>query len=391
MGLEENLGRFPDREARVFLNHAAVAPISRDAAGALRGYADHAASHAYVDSGWYRTVGREARELAARLMNAHDAGDPAGFGGDEIAHVPNTSTGLALVAQGLDWRAGDEVVISDVEYPANRYPWEHVAQTRGVRLVEVAQRDDFRVHVEDVVAAVTQRTRVVALSAVQFASGHRIELRPIADAVHAVGGYLCVDAIQALGVLPMDVRGDGVDFLAADGHKWLLGPEGAGVFFCRRELTDRLTPAVVGWLNMVDPDNYLDYRFEFAADARRFEPGTWNVPGALALHASMKLLLDVGVGAIWERVDALATHAAEGLAERGYRVVSPREMAGERSGIVIFEKPGATAAEHRHLAAELDRRGITIAFRNGRLRVSPHAYNTAGQVDAFLEALGGIW
>ncbi|MEO0964834.1 MAG: aminotransferase class V-fold PLP-dependent enzyme [Planctomycetota bacterium] len=371
--------RYPATGELVFLNHAAVAPISADAADRLRWYADQASSRAYVGAGWYREIER-VRGMAAELIGAEASGE-------EIAFVPNTSTGLALVAQGLDWRPGDRVVITDVEYPANRYPWQHLTRARGVEVVEVAQREDWRIHAEDVLAAIDERTRVVSLSSVQFASGHRIGLRPIADAVHAVGGYLCVDGIQSVGVLPVDVAAEGIDFLAADGHKWLLGPEGAGVFYCRRELTDRLTPAVVGWLNMVDAENYLDYRYEFREDAKRFEPGTWNIPGILALGASMRLLLETGTDAVWANVEALTTRACEGLTEQGYHVVTPRDEPGERSGIVVFERPGATPAEHRKIANDLERRGVVIALRGGRLRVSPHAYNTAEEIDRLIDAM----
>jgi len=376
---ETLLSRYPQTAEMAFLNHAAVAPITADAAGALRWYADQASSKAYVGAGWYGDIQR-VRGLAARLIGA----DPSG---SEIAFVPNTSTGLATVAQGLKWEAGDRVVITNVEYPANRYPWEHVSRTRGVELVEVAQRDDWRIHVDDVVAAIDGKTKVVALSATQFASGHRIDLRPIAEAVHAVGGYLCVDAIQAMGVTPMDVAGEGIDFLSADGHKWLLGPEGAGVFYCRAELTETLTPAVVGWLNMVNAEDYLAYRYEFEGDARRFEPGTWNVPGVLAMGKSLEVLLGTGIEAVWREVEALTARAAAGVAEKGYRVVSPREVAGERSGIVIFEKPGAEAGEHRRIVNDLEKAGVVIALRNGRLRVSPHAYNTVEEVDRLVAAL----
>lgn len=374
--------RYPATGDLSFLNHAAVAPISADAADKLRWYAEQASTKAYVGAGWYREIER-VRGLAARLIGADASGD-------EIAFVPNTSTGLALVAQGLDWRPGDRVVITDVEYPANRYPWEHLARTRGVEMIEVKQRDDRRIHVEDVVAAIDGRTRVVSLSSVQFASGHRIALRPIADAVHAAGGYLCVDGIQSVGLLPVDVEAEGIDFLSADGHKWLLGPEGAGIFYCRRELIDRMTPAVVGWLNMVDAENYLDYRYEFRQDAKRFEPGTWNVPGVLALGASMRLLLETGVEAVWREVAALTERACEGLAGKGYRVVTPRDEPGERSGIVVFERPGATAAEHRRLVNDLENQGVVIALRGGRLRMSPHAYNTVEDVDRVIEGLPAV-
>lgn len=367
---------FPILSRLDFFNHAGVAPISGPAAGALRDFAAQAADRAYVGGGWYRRA-REVKRAAARLIGA--------AGEHEVAFVPNTTTGLALVANGLIWSAGDEVVITNVEYPANRYPWEGVSRQHGVKLIEVPQHDDGRIHVEDVVAAVTERTRVVSISHVQYASGHRIDPRPIADAVHAVGGYLCLDAIQSVGVLPVDVEALGADFLSADGHKWMLGPEGCGIFYCRAALAKRLHPTVVGWMNMVDAQNYGDYRYELLPDARRFEPGTYNIPGILALGASLDLLLEVGIATAWSRVEALTQRLCEGLTNKGYRVFSPRENAEERSGIVIFEHADPT--RHRKIVNELETADIVIALREGRLRFSGHFYNGAEQVDRLIAAL----
>lgn len=374
----DTAAEFPILGERVFLNHAGVAPISARAAAALRQYADHAERFAYVHSGWHPRV-EQIRQSAARLINAR--------GSHEIAFVPNTSTGLALVANGLRWQRGDQVVITNVEYPANRYPWQDLAR-RGVEVREVRQQSDARIDVDEVIDAVTDRTRVVSLSHVQYASGHRIDLRPIADVVHQVGGYLCVDGIQSVGVLPVDVQAMGADFLSADGHKWMLGPEGAGIFYCHEELIELMHPAVVGWMNMVDAMNFGDYRFEFRPDARRFEPGSQNVPGLLALGASIELLLEVGAEAIWQRVEALTQRLCEGLSDKGYRVFSPRRYADERSGIVIFQPPedGPAAAE---IVQKLEAAGIFVVVREGRLRASPHFYNTAEQIDRLIEALPG--
>ena len=378
----EFAGEFPILRKLNFLNHAGVAPISGPAARALRDFATQAAERAYVDSGWYKGV-HQVRKSAARLINARSP--------SEIAFVPNTSTGLSLVAKGLPLHEGDRVIISNVEYPANRYPWEDLRR-RGVELVEVAQQADGRIDIDEVCDLINDRTRVVSLSHVQYASGFRIDLRPISDVVHQAGGYLCVDAIQSCGVLPVDVQAMGIDFLSADGHKWMLGPEGAGIFYCRQDLCPMLHPNVVGWMNMVDAGNYGDYRFEFQPDARRFEPGSWNLPGILALGASLDLLLEVGVDAVWTRVEALTRQLEAGLKARGYRVHSPRAVEGERSGIVIFS-PAAGAggavgrAELLRRVAELERAGIVIVVREGRLRASPHFYNTAQQIDQLLEAL----
>jgi len=370
---------FPILRHMVFFNHAGVAPISGPAAGAIRGYADQAATAAYVGARWYAKA-KQIKSLAARLVGAES--------GDEIAFVANTSTGLSLVAKGLDWKQGDQVIITNVEYPANRYPWEDLKRL-GVELVEIPQQPDGRIRGQDVINAITDRTRVVAISHVQYASGFRIELEPMSQAVHRVGGYLCVDAIQSLGVMPVDVKQMGIDFLAADGHKWLLGPEGCGIFYCRSELIERLHPSIVGWMNMTNSSNYGDYRFEFEATARRFEPGSYNIPGILALGASLQLLLDTGIDTVWTRIEAITTRLCEKLASKGYRVFSPRGE-GERSGIVTFEPPQASVRvtpPPEQIVADLERLRIVIVVREGRLRASPHFYNTPEQIDTLVDAL----
>ena len=367
---------FPILDEMVFLNHAGVAPISGVAAAAIREYADQAASRAYVGGGWYRRAD-DVKQAAARLINAR--------GPQEIAFVPNTSAGLALVARGLDWVRGDNVVISSVEYPANRYPWEDLKRF-GVELIEVDPLPDGRIDVEDITDAITDHTRVVSISHVQYASGYCIDLKPISDMVHQVPGsrgLLCVDAIQSVGAMPVDVQAMGIDFLSADGHKWLLSPEGCGIFYCHEDLIENLHPAVVGWMNMVNASDYGNYRYEFQPDGRRFEPGSYNIPGILALGASIDMLLEIGIDQVWSRIEALTTKLCDGLERKGYRVVSPRGE-GERSGIVVFDAPPGQA---QRIVTELEKQNIIIVVREGRLRASPHFYNTPEQIDELLEAL----
>lgn len=368
---------FPILKELTFLNHAAVAPLSKPAAQALRWYAERASNHAYVQSGWYEKLD-QLRESSARLIHAR--------GAHEVAFVPNTSAGLNLVSGGLDFQPGDQVVISNVEYPANRYPWEALKRL-GVDVIEVEQRDDFRIDEDDVIDAITDLTRVVSISHVQFSTGFRCDLKRISDIAHQASAYLCVDAIQSVGVLPVDVQAMGIDFLSADGHKWMLGPEGAGIFYCHEELIELLRPQVVGWLNMVNAMDFLAYQFEYRKDAQRFESGSWNVPGLLALQASIDLLLEVGIDEIYARVDALNMRLRQGLAEQGWRVISPPEPE-ERSGIVVFE-PGRDHADMnlKKVAGDLEQQGIILALRNGRLRASPHFYNTPDQIDRVLDAI----
>lgn len=367
---------FPILSEMIFFNHAGVAPISARAAKAICDYAVQAESRAYVKSGWYRRLA-EVKRLTATLINAR--------GPHEIAFVPNTSTGLSMVAKGLPWREGDNIVITNVEYPANRYPWLDL-QRFGVEVREVAETRHGRIDVEDVVDAINNRTRLVAISHVQWASGYRVDLRPISEVVHHARGFLCVDGIQSVGLMPVDVRDSGIDFLSADGHKWLLGPEGAGILYCREDLIEMLHPNVVGWMNMIEAHDYGNYRFEFERDARRFEPGSYNVPGTLALGASMELLMDVGIDEVWHRVERLTAHLCEGLRSRGYDIFSPRGDA-ERSGSVVFCPPQGASLDCKRIVGNLEAQGIVIAVRQGRLRASPHFYNTIEQIDRLVDAL----
>ena len=371
---------FPILNRMVFFNHAGVGPISGRAAAALRDYAQQAANRAYVKAGWYRRA-NEVKKLTATMIGA--------AGPHEIAFVPNTSTGISMVAKGIDWRRGEHVVITSVEYPANRYPWEDLRRF-GVEVIEVPQRPDGAIDVQDVCEAVTDRTRVVSISHVQWASGCRVDLRPISDTVHRVGGHMCVDAIQSMGTMPIDVDAAGIDFLSADGHKWLLSPEGCGVFYCREELITRLHPNIVGWMNMMNATDWGNYQFEFERTAQRFEPGSYNIPGILALGASMELLLEVGLAHVWSRIERLTARLVDGLHAKGYRVFSPRGE-GQRSGIVSFEPPSAggnkAAPSIENIVADLEAQDIVIAIREGRLRASPHFYNTDEQVDRLIDLL----
>ncbi len=369
---------FPILKNLAFFNHAGVAPISRRAAESIRNYASQAEHAAYHKAQWYAQA-REVKRMAAKLLNA--------AGEEEIAFVSNTSTGISLVAKGLDWQRGDHVIITNVEYPANRYPWEDLRRI-GVEITEVPQHADGRIDQDELMDAVTDHTRIMSISHVQYASGFRTDLRPLSDMVHRVGGHLCVDAIQSLGAMPLDVEAMGIDFLAADGHKWLLSPEGAGLFYCRRELAQELHPNIVGWMNMIEAHDYGNYRFEFQPDARRFEPGTYNIPGILAMGGSLALLLELGAARVWAAIDTLTSRLCDGLHDMGWRVFSPRGE-GERSGIVVFETrgPQRSPQELAALVTSLEQRGIIIVTRNGRLRASPHFYNTPAQIDALLAAL----
>ena len=366
---------FPVLGQRNYLNHAGCSPMCSRVAEVVQECIDRATRGHLADNQWYHDV-LAAKPLLADLVNAR--------GKHEIAFVPNTVIGLSMLAGGLDWRSGDRVVISDVEYPANRYPWTDLKR-RGVEVVEAKQGPDYRIDVDDVINLINDRTRVVALSHVQFGTGYRIDLKPIADEVHAAGGLLCVDGIQSLGVMPMDVQAYGIDFLAAGTHKWLLGSEGAGFIWCDEDLCQQLHPPIAGVLGRVNALDYGNYDERWLPDARRFETGTMSVLALRAMRASVGLLLEVGLDTVWSRIDELNQHLRGRLTEKGYAVVSP-PGSNERSGIVAFDWPDRED-EHDRVVKELAEKDIIIANRMGHLRITPHFYNSIDQVDGAVDAL----
>lgn len=372
MELSEVCELFPITRHYNFLNHAGVAPISVRAAEAMREYIDGLVASAGIEQTFY-THAEQVRQSAATLINAS---------ADEVTFVKNTTEGIGWVANGLDYKAGDNVVTTNVEFPANVYPWMAL-EDRGVELRMVAE-EDGRIPVERIVEAMDGRTRVLTVSAIQYASGYRMDLAALGTICRERGVLFCVDAIQALGVFPVDVQAMKIDFLSADGHKWLCGPEGSGLFYCRRDLLNVLKPVIAGWLGMINPLEFGDYQFEYQDSARRFDLGSYNLAGIYGLGAAIDLWLEVGIDRISSHVLMLTDHLVNRLNDKGYKVVSSR-WEGEASGIVAFVSDVHDLAA---LRGELEKEHrIVIAFREGRLRASPHVYNTIEEIDQLSDAL----
>lgn len=363
---------FPVTRRWAFLDHAAVAPLPAVAVRALAEYATDAAQNGIASVARWSTRAKAVKASAARLLNAAP---------EEIAFIKNTSDGVGLVAEGFPWKAGDNVVLPAEEFPSNQYPWMNLAH-RGVEVRAVASRGS-RVDIDDVRAAVDSRTRVVALSFVEYASGYRNDLDAIGSFCRERGVYFFVDAIQGLGVFPLDVAKTPVDFLAADSHKWLLGPEGIGVFWIRRDLIDMLHPIGVGWNSVVGALDFAKIDFRLKPTAARWEGGSRNNAGVTAMGASLDLLLNVGIAALGERVEYLTDYACERAAAAGLEVFSSR-AAGEKSCIVSFLTPGR---DPDALRARCRDAGVIVNQRSGRLRISPHAYNSTDEIDRFLECV----
>jgi selenocysteine lyase/cysteine desulfurase len=364
--------QFPITQHYNFLNHAAIAPLSKPAADALRGYADEVSAHAYLDGTFYRST-EQTRHAAAQLINA----DPS-----EITFIKNTSEGINYVANGVQWATGDNVVINAMEFPANVYPWLHLEQ-RGVQ-VKTVKEEDGRIPFDRLTAAIDRRTRVLAISAVQWGNGFRTDLVRLGEVCKEKGVLLVVDAIQALGLHPLDVEKMNIDFLAADGHKWLCAPEGAGIFYCRQELIEHLRPTEPGYLCMRHSYNDPKREIDLHHDARRFDSGVYNISGIAALGASIKLLQEIGIANIQVRVKELTDRLADGVQSKGWSVQSPRTPS-EWSGIVLFgSQKHDVVALKRHLREEFR---IIVAHRMGGLRASPHVYNSEDEIDQLVDAL----
>lgn len=361
---------FPVAREHTFLNHAAIAAPPQPVVDAVAGFMADCSTRGSAGYGRWLIRLAEVRRQAAGLLGA---------AADEIAFIPNTSTGLATVAEGLRWRAGEAVLAATPDFPANVYPWQHL-ERRGVRVRFVERREGGRLGPEDFARALAPGTRLLAVSSVDYVTGFAVDLPALGAFCRERGLLLCVDAIQSLGVLPLDVKACGIHLLAAGGHKWLLGPVGSGVLFVDRSVTDLLDPPMVGWKSVVDEENF-ELHFELKEDAGRFEPGTLNLPGIFGLGAALELLASVGIDSIRQRVLALNDRLAAGLQERGLEVASPRD-AGEGSGILSFLPPGEAQRCFRFLGE----RKVALALRGGAIRLSPHFWNDESDIEAFFAA-----
>ena len=364
---------FPVTETYVYMNHAGVAPLSRRVQAAMIGFLEDATLNGAVNAPLWEEEAETCRDAAAQLLNANTA---------EIAFMKNTTQGILIAANGIDWRAGDNVVTTAVEFPANVYPWWSLKERYGVQTRMVPEREG-RIYVEDVVSAIDEHTRAVTISHVEFASGFRNDIQTLGGICRERDIWFIVDAIQSLGAIEVDVKLCNIDILAADGHKWLLAPEGAAIFYCADEKRERLINTNVGWASVVNPRDFLNYDLTQKPDATRFEEGSYNSVGLYGLRAAIELLLAVGIPAIERHVLELTGHLIAGLEAKGYRVITPRADS-ERAGIVIFESERHTPAEiYERLHAE----NIITAERGTGVRVSPHFYNTTYEIERLLEVL----
>ena len=306
---------------------------------------------------------------------------------DQIAMTASTGDGFMHISGGLNWQAGDTIVTAECEFPSNVYPWLNL-QDQDVQVHFVKMRE-HRIRVEDVLAQITGRTKLVSLSLVEFSTGFRNDIATIARYCHERGILCGIDGMQALGALDIDAQKLGVDFLAAAAHKWLLGAKTTGIFYVSDTLLAQLRPTRRGWFSVETPFDFFNHDQPLKPGAARFEHSSPNRAPIVALDASLGIFesIDGGMQAIEARILGLTSYAIAGLERLGYPVVSP-QGAGERSGIVCFQPhPDRQDLTPQHIVDELAARQIYAAARGAVARISPHFYNTTGDIDALLNAL----
>jgi cysteine desulfurase/selenocysteine lyase len=360
--------QFPVTGRLIYLNHAAVAPLPKRCADAMKDFADDALDYGSLHYDKWMDTYEALRVAAARLIGADRS---------EIALVKNTSEGIATIAMGMDWRPGDRIVAFKEEFPANYFPWRRLeAQRCSVEWLSI--RDSL-----DSIERAAYGAKLLAVSFVQYLGGQRVDLNAIGEICQRNRCFFFVDAIQGLGAFPLDVRAAHIDALAADGHKWMLGPEGCGILYVQKDRQDSIFPKEFGWTNVAGYNDYASRDMTLRPDAGRYECGTLNTIGCYGLRASIELLLEVGIERIGPVVQSLADRLTDGARQKGYQVLGDRTPENG-SGIVALHKPGT---DIRKVVRDLRERGIMAAPRQGWVRFSPHFYISPEEIDRVVEEL----
>ena len=365
---------FPATQKYTYLNSAAVSPMPITAVTAVRSQLDDVAlngSSNYLE--WVATKNR-ARALIAGMLNVAP---------ETVAFMRNTSDGFAAVASGIEWKAGDNIVSFANEFPANFYPWRHVRDRFGVEL-RLAPEREGRIDIDEMLGLIDSNTRLVSISAVQYASGFTADLERIATAAHAVDALMAVDIIQALGARGYDLPALGVDIASGASHKWMCAPEGCGILYVSEEARNRVDPTFVGWISVETPWDFEDREQPFKPNTLAWESGTGCSSLFYGLEQSAKLLTDTGLDNIQSYLGELTDHLCELVDGNRYEIVSSRAP-GERSSIVCLRHLNGMTSND--IAAHLEKEKIIVSPRGDRLRISPHFYNNREDIERFAAAL----
>lgn len=364
---------FPVTQRYVYMDHASVSPLPTPTRDGMAQMLDGVSNHGRGKFEEWEHIVASTRGAAARLVNAEP---------DQIAFLRNTSEGLSVIANGFPWQAGDNIVSAAVEFPANIYPWLRISSTCGVEL-RLQGESDGLIDVDELLSLADERTRLLTISWVQFATGQRLDIRRIGQYCRERGIFFVVDAVQGLGALQLDVQRDCVDAFAGSAHKFLLGPKGIGLLYLSDHALQQVHPTVVGWTAVKDYRDYMIHPLNFRDGALRFEGGTLNEVGICGLGQTLELFLSAGPLLIEQYLLYLGQYLAERLEHKGYRVLSPKQP-GEASAIIVCSHERHPADE---ICSTLYSRNIVTSARLNRLRIAPHFYNTKAEVDALVEAL----
>jgi selenocysteine lyase/cysteine desulfurase len=374
---DESLRRreFPVTEHKIFLAHAAVCPLPACVVRTVSDYVEKAGRAGQFEY-LHRQMETGARTLTAQMLDATP---------EEIAFVSSTSAGVSQIAEGLDWRPGDRVVIAEGDFPSNVYPWLNL-QRRGVEVRMIPRRATGAFTWDEVAEQLDERTRLVSLSSIHYGTGAPLDVDGIGQQLRARGILFCLDAIQSLGAVPCSARH--VDFLTADAHKWLLGPQGIGVLFVRREHLDRLHPVLTGWKSVQASKDFTTIRLDLADSARRYEPGSLNVLGIVGLYAALALLNGIGIATIAARLRHLRSLLLGGLLARDYHIAGIASPDCP-TGITSFRHP---VIDVQTIYRRLSDARMVVSLRddplgNQHIRVSPHFYNTEAEIAGLLAQL----
>jgi len=365
---------FPAANKYTYLNSAAVSPVPTTAIEAINVQLNDVSQNGSKNyQEWIDTKGRARAQLAS-MLNVHD---------EQIAFTRNTSDGFATIANGLPWKRGDNIVSFAGEFPSNFYPWRRIRDEYGVEL-RLAAEHGGRIDLAELISMIDSKTRVVAISSVQFASGFRADLERIGRAARAFDALLCVDVIQGLGAMPYDLPAQFVDAACGAGHKWLCAPEGCGIIYLSDRARERVMPTLTGWISVETPWDFVDREQPYKSTALAWESGTGCSSLFYGLEQSLKLLIDAGASNIESHLAVLNDQLCDGLGRKNYEIVSSR-MAGERSQIVCIKHRGGV--HPNAIAAELEGQNIIVSPRGDRLRIAPHFYNNSTDIERLLGCL----
>jgi selenocysteine lyase/cysteine desulfurase len=373
--MNEQLRRlFPVTDEYAYLNHAAVSAPPIPVTDAVLSQFSDVQKHGVSNYKKWIATKDSARRGVAALLKAEP---------EQVAFMRNTSDGISTIANGLKWCEGDNIVTFRREFPSNIYPWLRIRDNFGVE-VRMCEEHGGRIDLNELIELIDGRTRVVALSSVQYGSGFKADLERIGRACRKHDALFVVDSIQSLGVVPMDVNSEFVDAAAGACHKWLLTPEGIGYLYLSDRARDRVEPTLVGWVSVTNPEDYNNFDQKWKTGTLAWETGTGPTSLFYGLDAGLAILQATGIDSIHQYLGELTDYLCDLLAVKGYEVISSRSLAEKSQIVCLNPKPGWTAMS---LYVRLKQEKVIAAPRGERLRISPHFYNNPADIDALIDAL----